>query len=71
MKIDAYLTEHARKTPSRIALEEGNNSISYGALEASVNNIAHLCGNLGIVGLQYLKRWHTVYKNAHGSIQIG
>ncbi|WP_321420029.1 class I adenylate-forming enzyme family protein [uncultured Methanomethylovorans sp.] len=78
MKIDAYLTEHARKTPSRIFLEEGNNSISYGALEASVNDIASSMREyrhcrfaiLEEMGIQYIKMLMAVYRSDNIAIPM-
>ncbi|RPJ72970.1 MAG: long-chain fatty acid--CoA ligase, partial [Alphaproteobacteria bacterium] len=42
MQIDAYITEYARKTPQKIALEEGKNSVSYNCLNNDINAIASL-----------------------------
>lgn len=78
MKIDAYLTKHAGKTPSRIALEEGNNSISYGALEASVNDIASSMREfrhcrfaiLEEMGIQYIKMLMAVYRSDNVAIPM-
>ncbi|OPY18861.1 MAG: Acetyl-coenzyme A synthetase [Methanomethylovorans sp. PtaU1.Bin073] len=78
MKIDAYLTEHARKTPSRIALEEGNNSISYETLEASVNDIASSMREfrhcrfaiLEEMGIQYIKMLMAVYRSDNIAIPM-
>jgi long-chain acyl-CoA synthetase len=78
MKIDAYLTEHARKTPSRIALEEGNNSISYGELEATVNDIALSMREfrhcrfaiLEEMGIQYIKMLMAVYRSDNIAIPM-
>lgn len=78
MKIDAYLTEHAGKTPSRIALEEGNNSISYRILEASVNEIASSMREfrhcrfaiLEEMGIQYIKMLMAVYRSDNIAIPM-
>ena len=40
MRIDAYITEYARKTPQNIALEEGKNSISYICLDKDISDIS-------------------------------
>jgi len=78
MKIDAYLTAHARKTPSRIALEEGNNSISYEKLEASVSDIASSMREfrhcrfaiLEEMGIQYIKMLMAVYRSDNIAIPM-
>lgn len=78
MRIDAYITEYARKTPQSIALEEGTNSISYSCLDNDINAIAsHLIdfdhcrfAILAESGMQYIKILMAVYRSANIAIPL-
>ena len=78
MRIDAYITEYARKTPQNIALEEGKNSITYGCLDKDVNNIALPLMDfkhcrfeiLAESGIQYVKLLMAVYRSANIAIPL-
>jgi long-chain acyl-CoA synthetase len=78
MRIDTYLTEYARKTPHKIALEEGSNSISYLSLDKDINNIASSMMDfehcrfaiLAQPGIQYVKMLMAVYRSANIAIPL-
>lgn len=78
MRIDAYITEYARKTPQSIALEEGKSSISYSCLDNDINAIAsHLMdfnhcrfAILAESGMQYVKVLMAVYRSANIAIPL-
>jgi len=78
MRIDAYITEYARKTPQNIALEEGKNSITYGCLDKDVNIIALPLMDfkhcrfaiLAESGIQYVKLLMAVYRSANIAIPL-
>jgi Acyl-CoA synthetases (AMP-forming)/AMP-acid ligases II len=76
MRIDAYITEYARKTPQNIALEEGKNSISYSCLDNDINAISSSLMDfnhcrfviLAESGIQYIKVLMAVYRSANIAI---
>ena len=78
MRIDAYITEYARKTPQSIALEEGKTSISYSCLDNDINAIAsHLMdfnhcrfAILAESGILYIKMLMAVYRSANVAIPL-
>mgnify|MGYP000857311381 FL=1 len=78
MRIDAYITEYARKTPQSIALEEGKNSISYSCLDNDINDIASPLMDfnhcrfaiLAESGIQYIKILMAVYRSANIAIPL-
>lgn len=78
MRIDAYITEYARKTPQNIALEEGKNSITYGCLDKDVSIIASPLMDfkhcrfaiLAESGIQYVKLLMAVYRSANIAIPL-
>jgi acyl-CoA synthetase (AMP-forming)/AMP-acid ligase II len=78
MPIDAYITEYARKTPQKIALEEGKNSVSYSCLDKSINSIAfNLKGFdhcrfaiLAESGIQYIAILLAVYRSKNIAIPL-
>lgn len=78
MRIDAYITEYARKTPQNIALEEGKNSISYSCLDKDVNIIASSLMDfrhcrfaiLSESGIQYVKLLMAVYRSENIAIPL-
>ena len=78
MRIDAYITEYARKTPQNIALEEGKSSISYSCLDNDINTIASLLMDfnhcrfaiLAESGMQYIKVLMAVYRSANIAIPL-
>src|SRR5665647_2478976 len=78
MRIDAYITEYARKTPQNIALEEGKNSISYCCLDRDINIIASPLMDfkhcrfaiLADTGIQYIKLLMAVYRSANIAIPL-
>ena len=78
MRIDAYITEYARKTPQNIALEEGKNSISYGCLENDINVIALPLNDfkhcrfaiLAESSIQYIKLLMAVYRSDNIAIPL-
>jgi len=78
MRIDAYITEYARKTPQNIALEEGKNSISYSCLEKDINIIASPLMDfkhcrfaiLAESGIQYVKLLMAVYRSENIAIPL-
>lgn len=78
MRIDAYISEYARKTPQNIALEEGTNSISYSCLDTDINAIAsHLTdfnhcrfAILAESSMRYIKMLMAVYRSANIAIPL-
>ena len=78
MRIDAYITEYARKTPQNIALEEGKSSISYSCLDNDINTIASPLMDfnhcrfaiLAESGMQYIKILMAVYRSANIAIPL-
>lgn len=78
MRLDAYITECARKTPQKIALEEGKNSISYNCLEKDISTIASsLMGFkqcrfaiLAESSIQYVKLLMAVYRSENIAIPL-
>ncbi|WP_440945545.1 class I adenylate-forming enzyme family protein [Methanosarcina sp. T3] len=78
MRIDAYITEYARKTPLNIALEEGKNSISYSCLERDISDISLLLMDfkhcrfaiLAESGIQYVKLLMAVYRSENIAISL-
>jgi len=78
MRIDAYITEHARKTPHQIALEEGKKSISYRCLNEDINTVAtSLAGFehckfaiLAESGMQYIKILMAVYRSGNIAVPL-
>jgi len=78
MRIDAYITEYARKTPQNTALEEGKNSISYSCLDNDINAIASSLMDfnrcrfviLAESGIQYIKVLMAVYRSANIAIPL-
>ncbi len=78
MRIDAYITEYARKTPQNIALEEGKSSITYDCLDKDINIIAlplldfKHCrfAILAESGIQYVKLLMAVYRSANIAIPL-
>src|SRR5665648_369410 len=78
MRIDAYITEYARKTPQNIALEEGQNSISYSCLEKDISDISLPLMDfkhcrfaiLAESGIQYLKLLMAVYRSENIAIPL-
>ena len=78
MRIDAYITEYARKTPQSIALEEGKSSISYSCLDNDINAIASPLMDfnhcrfaiLAESGILYVKVLMAVYRSANIAIPL-
>ncbi|WP_279385145.1 class I adenylate-forming enzyme family protein [Methanosarcina barkeri] len=78
MRIDAYITEYARKTPQNIALEEGKSSISYSCLDNDINAIASPLMDfnhcrfaiLAESGMLYVKVLMAVYRSANIAIPL-
>jgi acyl-CoA synthetase (AMP-forming)/AMP-acid ligase II len=78
MRIDACITEHARNTPSQIALEEGKKSISYGCLDRDINTVASSLADfkhckfaiLAEPGMQYIKILLAVYRSGNIAIPL-
>ena len=78
MRIDAYITKYARKTPQNLALEEGKNSISYSCLEKDINIIASPLFDfkhcrfavLAESGMQYVKLLMAVYRSENIAIPL-
>lgn len=78
MRLDAYITEYARKTPQKIALEEGKNSIPYNCLEKDISTIASsLMGFkqcrfaiLAESSIQYVKLLMAVYRSENIAIPL-
>ena len=78
MRIDAYITEHARINPLNIVLEEGKNSVSYGSLDEDINILASPLMDfehcrfaiLAESGIQYIKILMAVYRSANIAIPL-
>jgi len=78
MRLDAYITEYARKSPQNIALEESKNSISYVCLEKDIINIASPLMDfkqcrfaiLAESGIQYVKLLMAVYRSENVAIPL-
>ncbi|MDQ1276227.1 MAG: hypothetical protein QG610_1802 [Euryarchaeota archaeon] len=78
MRIDAYITEHARKNPHQIALEEGKKSISYSCLNEDINTVASSVAGfehckfaiLAESGIQYIKILMAVYRSGNIAIPL-
>jgi long-chain acyl-CoA synthetase len=78
MRIDAYITECARKTPQSIALEEGKNSVSYDRLDKDINIIASPLLDfehcrfaiLAESGIHYIKLLMAVYRSDNVAIPL-
>jgi acyl-CoA synthetase (AMP-forming)/AMP-acid ligase II len=78
MRIDAYITEHARKIPDQIALEEGKKSISYSCLNEDINTVASSLAGfehckfaiLAESGMQYIKILMAVYRSGNIAIPL-
>ncbi len=78
MRIDAYITEYARKTPQSIALEEGKSSISYDCLDNDINSIASPLMDfnhcrfaiLAESGILYVKILMAVYRSVNIAIPL-
>lgn len=78
MRIDAYITEYARKTPQNIALEEGKNSVSYSCLDNDINNIVLTLDDfkhcrfaiLAESGMLYVKVLMAVYRSTNIAVPL-
>jgi long-chain acyl-CoA synthetase len=78
MRIDAYITEYAQKTPQNIALEEGNNAITYGSLDSDISIIASSLMDfkhcrfaiLAESGILYVKLLMAVYRSSNIAIPL-
>jgi long-chain acyl-CoA synthetase len=78
MRIDAYITEHARKNPHQTALEEGEKSISYSCLDEDISIIASSLIDfqhcrfaiLAESGIQYIKILMAVYRSGNIAIPL-
>ncbi|MGB9929747.1 MAG: class I adenylate-forming enzyme family protein [Methanosarcina sp.] len=78
MRIDAYITEYARKSPDSIALEEGKTSISYSYLDKDINTITLPLQDfktsrfaiLAESGMQYVKMLMAVYRSDNIAIPL-
>ena len=78
MRIDAYITEHARKTPHQTALEDGKNSLSYSCLDEHINTIASSLTDfehcrfaiLAESGMHYIKILLAVYRSGNIAIPL-
>lgn len=78
MRIDAYIIEHARKTPHQIALEEGKRSISYSCLDEDISKISSSLVDfnhckfaiLAESGIQYIKILMAVYRSGNIAIPL-
>jgi len=78
MRIDAYITEYARKTPQSIAMEEGKSSISYSCLDNDINAIASSLMDfnhcrfaiLAESGMLYVKVLMAVYRSTNIAIPL-
>ena len=78
MRIDAYIIEHARKTPHQIALEEGKRSISYRCLDEDITTVASSLVDfdhckfaiLAESGIQYIKILMAVYRSGNIAIPL-
>ncbi|MDY9925472.1 class I adenylate-forming enzyme family protein [Methanosarcina sp.] len=78
MRIDAYITEHARETPHQTALEDGKKSISYSRLDEDISIIASSLTDfehcrfaiLAESGTQYIKILMAVYRSGNIAIPL-
>ncbi len=78
MRIDAYIAEHARKTPHQTALEESKKSISYKCLDEDISTIALSLVDfehsgfaiLAEPGIQYIKILMAVYRSENIAIPL-
>lgn len=78
MRVDACITEHARKNPHQIALEEGKKSISYSCLDKDINTVASSLAGfehckfaiLAESGIQYVKMLMAVYRSDNIAIPV-
>lgn len=78
MIVDACITEHARKNPHEIALEESGKSVSYSCLDEDINKVASsLVGFehckfaiLAESGIQYIKILMAVYRSDNIAIPL-
>lgn len=78
MRIDAYISEYARKTPQSVALEDSKNSVSYGCLEKDISDIALYLKDfkrsrftiLAESGIQYVKLLLAVYRSENIAIPL-
>jgi long-chain acyl-CoA synthetase len=78
MRIDAYITEYARKTPQNIVLEDSENSITYADLEKDINNIALSLMDfkhcrfaiLAESGIHYIKLLMAIYRSANIAVPL-
>lgn len=78
MRIDAYITEYARKTPQNIALEEGKNSVSYSCLDNDINTIVLTLEDfkhcrfaiLAESGMLYVKVLMAVYRSTNIAVPL-
>jgi long-chain acyl-CoA synthetase len=78
MKVDSYIKSHSRKTPQRIALEEGKKSISYSCLEEDINAIAFSLidfkhcrfGILSESSIHYIKALMAIYRSENIAVPL-
>lgn len=78
MIVDACITEHARKNPHQLALEESGKSVSYSCLDEDINKVASsLVGFehckfaiLAESGIQYIKILMAVYRSDNIAIPL-
>jgi acyl-CoA synthetase (AMP-forming)/AMP-acid ligase II len=78
MPIDAYITEYARKTPQKLSLEEGKNSVSYSSLDKDINSISSNLNDfdhcrfaiLAESSIQYIKILMAVYRSNNIAIPL-
>lgn len=78
MRIDAYITEHARIIPDQTALEEGKKSISYSCLNEDINTVASSLAGfehckfaiLAESGMQYIKILMAVYRSGNIAVPL-
>lgn len=81
MRFDAYITEHSRKTPQNIDLEENKNSISYDGLDKNIDlidlivlllmNFKHCRFSiLTESGIQYVKLLMALYRPENIAIPL-
>ena len=78
MRIDAYISEYARKNPQSVALEESKSSISYGCLERNICKIASSLTDfnhcrfaiLAESGIQYVELLMATYRSENIAIPL-
>ena len=78
MGIDAYIAEHARKTPDKIACEEGKGSISFSCLDEDINKVSSSLNDfkhckfaiLAESGIQYIKMLMAVYRSDNIAVPL-